>query len=81
MKKDTGKRCSICSKGRSQRNILSHAHNKHVRYAAPNLKSVRSQTPEGVKLLWVCTKCIKRGLFTRAVPRRVTRPATVAPAH
>lgn len=82
MKHDTGKRCAICSKGRSQRNVVSHARNKHVRYAAPNLKSVRAQTPHGVKELWVCTKCIKRGAFLRAVPRRITRPATAAaPAH
>jgi large subunit ribosomal protein L28 len=80
MKHATGKHCAICQKGRSQRNIVSHAHNKHVRYAAANLKPVRARIAGGVASLWVCTKCIKRGRFVRAVPRRVTRPAALQSA-
>ena len=67
--------CQICGKGTMQRNSVSHAKNTFVRYAKPNVKRMRLHSGGRNRLTWVCTKCLKRGSLTIALPRRLSRPA------
>lgn len=53
--------CSICGKGRSVGNKVSHANNKTKRTWKPNLKRVRANFAGQVKHALVCTDCIHSG--------------------
>jgi large subunit ribosomal protein L28 len=71
-------RCEICGKGAHQRNLVSHSKRHSLRYAIPNLRRVRAQWGKTIERRWVCTKCLKRGLIRRALPRRVARAAAAS---
>ncbi|MGC9325476.1 MAG: 50S ribosomal protein L28 [Desulfomonilia bacterium] len=53
------RKCDICGKGSQTGNNVSHANNKTKKVWLPNLQKVRIETPEGVKRITVCTRCIK----------------------
>jgi large subunit ribosomal protein L28 len=59
-------RCTICVKGPSFGNVISHANNTRRRRWNPNLQRVRAVV-EGVrKHIRVCTSCIRAGRVTKA---------------
>ena len=59
--------CDVCGKGPLVGMNVSHAHNRTKKRSLPNLQPVRAQTPEGVKKLKVCTRCIRTGKVVKAV--------------
>ncbi len=53
------KRCDICGKGPLVGCNVSHSHVKTKRRTYPNLQRVKAKIEGGVKILRVCTRCIK----------------------
>jgi large subunit ribosomal protein L28 len=53
--------CSVCGKGRSVGNNVSHANNKTKRVWQPNLQKVRALFEGKVRSIRVCTACIRSG--------------------
>ncbi|MGH7835536.1 MAG: 50S ribosomal protein L28 [Candidatus Binatia bacterium] len=53
--------CSVCGKGRSVGNNVSHANNKTKRVWQPNLQKVRALFQGRVRSIRVCTACIRSG--------------------
>jgi large subunit ribosomal protein L28 len=53
--------CSVCGKGRSVGNNVSHANNKTKRVWQPNLQKVRALFQGTVRSIRVCTACIRSG--------------------
>ena len=53
--------CSVCGKGRSVGNNVSHANNKTKRVWQPNLQKVRALFQGKVRRIRVCTACIRSG--------------------
>jgi large subunit ribosomal protein L28 len=59
-------RCTICGKGPSFGNVVSHANNTRRRRWNPNLQRVRAVVNGARKQLRVCTSCIRAGRITKA---------------
>lgn len=59
--------CEICGKGKQIGNNVSHANNKTKREWLPNLQKVRIVKDGATKSARLCTKCIKKGDFKKAV--------------
>jgi len=59
--------CEICGKGKQIGYNVSHAHNKTKREWLPNLQTVRIVKDGVTKRAKLCTKCIKRGNFQKAL--------------
>lgn len=60
--------CDICGKLTKKASKLSFSHKHHVYRQLPNLQSVKIVLPSGaVKKAKVCTSCIRKGNFTKAV--------------
>jgi large subunit ribosomal protein L28 len=59
-------KCSICSKGPSFGNVISHANNTRRRRWNPNLQRVRAVVDGVRKQIRVCTSCIRSGRVTKA---------------
>ncbi|MDE0030053.1 MAG: 50S ribosomal protein L28 [Deltaproteobacteria bacterium] len=55
------RRCTICGKGPSVGNNVSHANNKTRRRWLPNLQQVRARLNGAVKRIRVCTRCLRSG--------------------
>lgn len=55
------RKCSICGKGPSVGNNVSHANNKTRRRWLPNLQQVRARVDGAVRRLRVCTRCLRSG--------------------
>ncbi len=55
------RKCSICGKGPSVGNNVSHANNKTRRRWLPNLQQVRARVNGAVRRLRVCTRCLRSG--------------------
>lgn len=53
------KRCDVCDKGPLVGNNVSHSNVRTKRRTLPNLQKVRVKLNGGVKVMRVCTKCIK----------------------
>ena len=58
-------RCSICEKGTTFGNNVSHSNRKTRRTWKPNVKSVKAKVEGGSKKVKVCTSCMKSGLVDR----------------
>ncbi len=58
---DMARKCTICGKGPSVGNNVSHANNKTRRRWLPNLQQVRARLNGGVKRIRVCTRCLRSG--------------------
>lgn len=58
--------CTICGKGPTFGNNVSHAHNKTRRRWNPNLQSVRAVYKGKVQKIRVCSRCIRSGAVTKA---------------
>jgi len=59
--------CEICGKGKQNGNNVSHANNKTKREWLPNLQAVRIVKDGETRKARLCTKCIKKGNFQKAV--------------
>jgi len=59
-------RCTICGKGPSFGNVISHANNTRRRRWNPNLQRVRALVDGVRKQIRVCTSCIRSGRVTKA---------------
>ena len=55
------RKCTICGKGPSVGNNVSHANNKTRRRWLPNLQQVRARVNGAVRHIRVCTRCIRSG--------------------
>ena len=58
--------CSVCGKGPSVGNNVSHANNKTKRRWNPNLQEVRVVSGGGVQRVLVCTRCIRNGKIRKS---------------
>jgi large subunit ribosomal protein L28 len=59
--------CALCGKQRITGNNVSHANNKNKKLIMPNLQRVRVITKNGVKRVYVCTRCLRSGMVKKAV--------------
>jgi large subunit ribosomal protein L28 len=59
-------KCTICGKGPSFGNVVSHANNTRRRRWNPNLQRVRAVIDGARKHVRVCTSCIRSGRVTKA---------------
>jgi large subunit ribosomal protein L28 len=55
------KKCSVCGKGRTVGNNVSHANNRTKRTIYPNLQTVRALIQGSHKRIKACTRCIRSG--------------------
>ncbi|MCL1926090.1 MAG: 50S ribosomal protein L28 [Syntrophorhabdaceae bacterium] len=60
-------KCSICDKGPSFGNNVSHANNKTRKVWRPNIQRVKAIQDGTVRHINVCTQCIKSGKVVKAV--------------
>ena len=58
--------CTICAKGPTTGNNVSHANNRTKRRWYPNLQTVRVMVDAAPRRVKVCTKCIKSGKVVKA---------------
>jgi large subunit ribosomal protein L28 len=58
--------CTVCGKGPSVGNNVSHANNKTKRRWNPNLQEVRALMTGGVQRVLVCTRCIRSGKIRKS---------------
>jgi large subunit ribosomal protein L28 len=61
------RRCYVCGKGPIFGSSISHSHRVIKRKFLPNLQKMRILTEEGVKRVYVCSKCLKAGKVQKAV--------------
>jgi len=59
--------CEICLKEPVFGHSVSHSHKAAPKKGQPNLQHVKAQTPEGVKRIWVCTRCLRSGKVKKAL--------------
>jgi len=59
-------KCTICGKGPSFGNVVSHANNTRRRRWNPNLQRVRAVMDGARKHVRVCTSCIRSGRVKKA---------------
>jgi len=52
-------RCELCGKGTMSGNSVSHAHNLTKRVWNPNLQRVRAKVEGQVRMIRVCTRCLR----------------------
>jgi len=67
--------CDICKKGVQFGQNVSHAHNVTKRRWNVNLQSVRAVVEGRPKRLRVCTRCLRTGRVTKAMPQSEKRRA------
>lgn len=70
--------CSVCQKGRTTGNKVSHANNKTPKTWEANLQKIRALVDGEVKRVYVCTRCIRGNKITKPPVRK--RPATTPAA-
>lgn len=58
--------CSVCGKGPSTGNHVSHANNRRKRRWMPNLQTVRIKVDGLIKRTRVCTRCIRSNKVAKA---------------
>jgi large subunit ribosomal protein L28 len=58
--------CTICAKGPTTGNNVSHANNRTKRRWYPNLQTVRVMVDAAPRRVQVCTRCIKSGKVVKA---------------
>ncbi len=59
--------CTMCDKGPTTGNHVSHAKNRRKRRWYPNLQTVRVLVDGAPRRVRVCTKCMKSGKVVKAV--------------
>jgi len=58
--------CTVCGKGPTTGNHVSHANNRRKRRWMPNLQTVRVVVDEAPRRVQVCTRCIRSGKIAKA---------------
>ncbi len=58
--------CTVCGKGPTTGNHVSHANNRRKRRWMPNLQTVRVVVDESPRRVQVCTRCIRSGKVVKA---------------
>lgn len=58
--------CTVCDKGPTTGNSVSHANNRRKRRWYPNLQTVRVLVNGAPRRVKVCTKCMKSGKVVKA---------------
>ncbi|MBA2293261.1 MAG: 50S ribosomal protein L28 [Gemmatimonadales bacterium] len=58
--------CTMCGKGPTTGNNVSHANNRTKRRWYPNLQTVRVLIDAAPRRVRVCTRCIKSGKVVKA---------------
>ena len=58
--------CTICAKGPTTGNNVSHANNRTKRRWYPNLQTVRAMINGGVRRVRVCTRCLRSKKVVKA---------------
>ncbi|MEO5824295.1 MAG: 50S ribosomal protein L28 [Gemmatimonadales bacterium] len=58
--------CTMCGKGPTTGNSVSHANNRTKRRWYPNLQTVRVLIDAAPRRVRVCTRCIKSGMVVKA---------------
>lgn len=61
------RKCSICGKGPTVGNRISHAHNVSKRRWLPNLQKITIEVDGTLKSAYVCTSCIRSGKVKKVV--------------
>jgi large subunit ribosomal protein L28 len=59
--------CAVCGKKKISGHNVSHANNRTKRSFSPNLQRVRAHTGEGIRRVYVCTRCLRSGRVKKAV--------------
>jgi large subunit ribosomal protein L28 len=65
--------CAICGKGRQVGYNVSHANNRTKKIWKPNLQRVKAIQQGTVRRIYVCTRCLRTGLVTKACREKVAR--------
>ena len=58
--------CTVCGKGPTTGNHVSHANNRRKRRWFPNLQTVRVSVDNAPRRVQVCTGCIRSGKVVKA---------------
>ena len=58
--------CTVCGKGPTTGNHVSHANNRVKRRWYPNLQTVRTTIAGEIRRVRVCTQCIKSNKVKKA---------------
>jgi len=69
--------CAICGKGRQVGYNVSHANNRTKKIWKPNLQRVKAIQEGTVRRIYVCTRCLRTGLVTKACREKVAREISV----
>ena len=69
--------CAICGKGRQVGCNVSHANNRTKKVWRPNLQRVKAIQQGTVRRIYVCTRCLRTGLVTKACREKVAREISV----
>ena len=59
--------CEICHKGPIFGHSISHSHKASKKKWGVNLQRVKAKTENGVRKIWVCTRCLRSGRVQKAV--------------
>jgi len=59
--------CEICQKGPIFGHDRSHSNKATPKKWKPNLQHVKAQTKNGVKKIWVCTRCLRTGKVVKVL--------------
>ena len=59
--------CDLCGKGKQIGYNVSHANNKTKKEWLPNLQTIKIVQDGTTKKAKLCTKCIKKGNFQKAL--------------
>ena len=59
--------CEICGKEPLFGHSVSHSHKSSPKKWKPNLQHVKTTTDQGVKQIWVCTRCLRSGRVKKVV--------------
>ncbi len=58
--------CSVCGKGPTVGNHVSHSHRKTKRVWKPNIQKIRIAEGGRIRRKNVCTRCIRAGKIVKA---------------
>ncbi|MFW6161079.1 MAG: 50S ribosomal protein L28 [Acidobacteriota bacterium] len=61
------KECELCGKRPVFGHSLSHSHKASKKKWKPNLQRLKTETPQGTKHIWVCSRCLRSGKVKKAV--------------
>lgn len=62
-----GRRCQLCGKKGLYGSRISHSHRVTKRRQFPNLQKVKVRVGDRIKVMLICTKCLKLGKVEKVV--------------